>query len=325
MLLWHLSINLVTVQVAEKLHVSKKSGMMFLPTDSWLSCLIRVLLLPHFVHNMKKYTQPLIVFALLFSFGVAGAQSVDNLITAVIRNSDRAMKKQLALTSNPNARDAKGRTALTLAIAENSDRVIPLLLQAPSVDINATNKQGESPLMLAIIRGKENLARQLLQRGAAANKHGWSPLHYAATVGNVDMMRVLLEKGAYIDSQSPNETTPLMMAARYSSNALAVQHLLKAGADPWVKNQLGLTALDFAQQGKNADSIHAIQTAQSRSKPNYNVKPLTPLTPEEVARLKGLPYPPVADDDIDDDELGDNRDKDKDDDGDDKNDDSNDD
>lgn len=255
---------------------------------------------------MKKYIQPFVFTAFLFSLTMVYGQHVDALITAVIRNSGIAMKKQLAHTNNPNARDAKGRTALTLAIAENADKVIPLLLQAPSVDINATNKQGESPLMLAIIRGKEDLAKELIQRGAVVNQHGWSPLHYAATVGNVDMLRILLGKGAYLDSQSPNETTPLMMAAHYSGKISAVEYLLSVGADPWIKNQLGLTAMDFAKKGKNKDIIRAIQTAQRRRKPGYNARPLTPLTPEEVARLKGLPYPPVSDGmDGDDDKDGD--------------------
>lgn len=258
---------------------------------------------------MKKHIQLYVLSIFLLSFSAVQAQGVDALITAVIRNSNMAVTKQLARSSNPNARDAKGRTALTLAIAQESDKVIPILLQSPSVDINATNKQGESPLMLAIIRGKEDLAKQLIRRGAVVNKHGWSPLHYAATAGNVHMIRALLTKGAYLDSQSPNETTPLMMAARYSGKESAVQYLLSAGADPWAKNQVGLTAMDFAKKGKNKGIIRAIQAAQRRSKPNHNVKALTPLTPEEVARLKGLPYPPESDD-MDDDNDDDDDDDD---------------
>ena len=60
-------------------------------------------------------------------------------------------------------------------------------------------------------------------------------------------MELLLENHAYIDAESPNGTTPLMMAAHYGTPA-AVKLLLEAGADPTLKNQLGLTAIDFARR-----------------------------------------------------------------------------
>ena len=48
-----------------------------------------------------------------------------------------------------------------------------------------------------------------------------------------------------MNALSPNESTPLMMAAMYGSDD-AVNALLAAGADPARKNQLGMTAADFA-------------------------------------------------------------------------------
>ena len=68
---------------------------------------------------------------------------------------------------------------------------------------------------------------------------------------------MLLDHSAYIDAESPNGTTPLMMAARYGSTA-SVQLLLDQDADPKIKNQQGLTALDFAQQGQRPDAVEAI-------------------------------------------------------------------
>jgi ankyrin repeat protein len=59
------------------------------------------------------------------------------------------------------------------------------------------------------------------------------------------MMRLLIENDAYVDAESPNGTTPLMMAAYYSSPN-AVKLMLEEGADPLLKNQDGQTALDMA-------------------------------------------------------------------------------
>lgn len=239
--------------------------------------------------NIFKYLSVFYGFFLLSV--VASAASLDELIAAVIRNNASGVRAQIAEGVNPNQQDAKGRTALTLAIHQQSEKAIPVLLQNRQVDVNALNRAGESPLMLAIITGQDELARQLIARGAAINKHGWAPLHYAATKGNIDIMQLLLDHDAFIDTESPNRTTPLMMAAQYSGNEKAVQFLLEQGADPWTKNQLGMTALDFASRGANPVIIQTIQNAQRQRQPAYNVQPAQPLSPASAAELKGLPIP----------------------------------
>ena len=240
----------------------------------------------------SKYSKYLVVLSGTLLFSLSGwAGSVDELIAAVIRNNASSVRKQVESGVNPNTRDGEGRTPLTLAIHQKSENAIPVLLQARKIDVNATNQAGESPLMLAIITGQDDLARQLITRGAAINKHGWAPLHYAATKGNVDMMRLLLDKDAFIDTESPNRTTPLMMAAQYSGSEDAVRFLLQQGADPWVKNQLGMTAMDFARRGNNAGIVKVVQAAQRQRKPAYNVKPAVPLSPASAAELQGLPIP----------------------------------
>ena len=72
------------------------------------------------------------------------------------------------------------------------------------------------------------------------------------------MMRLLIESSAYIDAESPNGTTPLMMAAYYGTPQ-AVKLLLEEGADPLLKNKLGLSAMDFAMQTSHKDSQDYIQ------------------------------------------------------------------
>ncbi|MDO4768810.1 MAG: ankyrin repeat domain-containing protein [Brachymonas sp.] len=243
-----------------------------------------------------KRNKYLSVFYGFFLFSsAASAASIDELIATVIRNNASGVRTQIASGVNPNQQDAKGRTALTLAIHQQSEKAIPVLLQSRQVDVNALNRAGESPLMLAIITGQDELTKQLIARGAAVNKHGWAPLHYAATKGNIAIMQLLLDHDAFIDTEAPNRTTPLMMAAQYSGNEKAVQFLLEQGADPWAKNQLGMTALDFARRGANPGIIQAIQNAQRQRQPAYNVQPAQPLSPASAAELKGLPIPEEQD------------------------------
>ena len=56
-----------------------------------------------------------------------------------------------------------------------------------------------------------------------------------------------------MNAQSPNGTTPLMMAAQYGS-AAAVRLLLEEGAEPLLKNEQGLNPLDFARLGNRVDA-----------------------------------------------------------------------
>ena len=88
----------------------------------------------------------------------------------------------------------------------------------------------------------------------------FDPLHN----GHLDVIRLLLEQHAYIDAESPNGTTPLMMAAHYGTPE-AVKLLLAEGADPTLKNQLGLSAIDFAFRANRTDAADQI-TAAIRSK-----------------------------------------------------------
>ena len=68
---------------------------------------------------------------------------------------------------------------------------------------------------------------------------------------------MLLEHHAYIDAASPNSTTPLMMAAHYGNPAV-VKLLLEEGADPLIKNQQGLSAIDFANRAQRTESAEII-------------------------------------------------------------------
>ena len=71
---------------------------------------------------------------------------------------------------------------------------------------------------------------------------------------------LLLEHSAYIDAESPNGTTPLMMAARYG-NTGTVKLLIDAGADVTLRNQQGLSARDFARTAERQDVADLINRA----------------------------------------------------------------
>lgn len=171
----------------------------------------------------------------------------DELLIAAQRDDGKRVMVLMLRGADPNARNAKRQTALHVALSQESERALKSLLEHPGLDVNAINQAGETPLMLAALKGRVDWAESLLARGALVNEPGWNALHYAASGPSPDLVSWLLAKGAEIDALSPNGTTALMMAAGYGP-LTSVERLLKAGADPTRRNQQGMSAADFARR-----------------------------------------------------------------------------
>ena len=197
------------------------------------------------IRSLLKFTLQLLVAIGLSS---ASAGSYDDLFVAVIRDDASGLSKLLRQGVDPNSRDPKGTPALSVAIQRESPRAFALLLTHPAIDVDAVNAAGETALMLTAIAGDLEASQQLVARGAKAQFPGWSPIHYAASGPNTRLVQWLLEHGAQIDAESPNGTTPLMLAAQHAPEA-TVELLLKRGADTRKRNQRGLQAIDYAELG----------------------------------------------------------------------------
>lgn len=212
---------------------------------------------------MRKLGKLIVLITFVGSVQAATAGAFDDFFAAARRDDESAIVQLAFRGFDLNTRDEQGNHALLLAIREGSPRVANFLLDQPLVQVEARNLRGESPLMIAALKGQLRLAQRLIERKAEVNKPGWAPLHYAATNAepvSADLVRLLLEHHAYIDAESPNRTTPLMMAAQYGTPAV-VQLLLEEGADPTLRNEQGLTALDFAVRAERKDAAQLITAA----------------------------------------------------------------
>ena len=200
----------------------------------------------------------------------AQAGSFDDFFTAIRRDDGAAITALLRRGFDPNTRDANGQIGLVLALQLGSLQAAQPLLAARNLDVQAKNRAGETALMMAALKGHTAAVQALLARDADVNQTGWTPLHYAASgpqAGQTAVIALLLEHHAYIDAASPNGTTPLMMAAQYGA-AESVQRLLDEGADPSLKNQLGLTAVDFALRTQRTEVAEKIVAAIRQRQPN---------------------------------------------------------
>lgn len=211
---------------------------------------------------MKKIIY--LILAIGFSFAHAG--SYEDFFTAIKRDNAGEIQELLRRGFDANVPDPAGVPGLFTAVKDGSLKAAEVLVAWPKTQVEWRSPKDESPLMMAALRGHTDLVRKLIARDAHVNKPGWTPLHYAATRGHLEIMALLLEHHAFIDAQSPNGTTPLMMAAHYGTPE-AVKLLLEAGADTAMRNELGMTAIDFANRAKRAEVAGTIAAAARKKQP----------------------------------------------------------
>jgi ankyrin repeat protein len=164
-------------------------------------------------------------------------------------------------------------TAINLGETEKALELIDAKLPLDAV----AKGQHQSPLFAAIATGNVRILEALLDAGAslsATNEMGETPLHAAVLQDNADVVRALIERGASIDAQVQRPKhqydgrTPLMSAAA-GNDLVTVKMLLEKGADPFLKDSSGFTALTFAEIfGKRAANhlrkVMAVSPANSQ-------------------------------------------------------------
>ena len=200
---------------------------------------------------MRNEFNKFLALAIFFTFVTSSAFSqtddqIADFAKAAKFNDVATVKALVSSGVDPNILDPKGELMLNLAIKDKSNDVISYLLSSKAIDVDVSNKYGETPLMIASIEGNLPLVRALvLQKGAKVDHIGWTPLHYASARGHLEVAQFLISNGAIVDAPSQGDTTPLMMAVQ-SGNELLIKLLLDKGADLQKRNSVGLSAIDIA-------------------------------------------------------------------------------
>ncbi|KAK6169536.1 hypothetical protein SNE40_020574 [Patella caerulea] len=148
-------------------------------------------------------------------------------------------------------RDRFGRNAIYLAALFNFSLDLDVLLkysnlrnEAKSI-VNATDKDGKTPFMVAAGHGSKDVVEKLLTAGCNINlkDHGGkTALMFAVDNPDETILSLLLQNGADYNICDNNGQTALM-AATESCNKSILECLLNAGADVNQSNNHGKTAL----------------------------------------------------------------------------------
>ncbi|XP_064097772.1 ankyrin repeat domain-containing protein 11-like isoform X3 [Macrobrachium nipponense] len=121
----------------------------------------------------------------------------------------------------------------------------------PSISrgVNKRNERGETPLLVAAIKGDTERISQLIAQGADVNATdyaGWSALHEACNRGFYGVSKLLIEAGADVNAKGLDNDTPLHDAC-INNHFKLVRLLLRCGAGVDVVNRRGKTPRDVCR------------------------------------------------------------------------------
>nr|XP_032823369.1 rabankyrin-5 [Petromyzon marinus] len=159
----------------------------------------------------------------------------------------------LEYRANVNMQDAEGRTPLHIAISNQHDVIIALLLSHPELRLGARDRQGQTPFACAMTYKNNRAADAILKREPTAaeqvDNKGRNFLHVAVQNSDIESVLFLISVSANVNSRVQDSTglTPLHLATQGGSEII-VRNLLLAGANVRELTKNRQTALHLAAQ-----------------------------------------------------------------------------
>ena len=175
-----------------------------------------------------------------------------------IRNGKLDLARKLVNSgTNLNVGDENGNTPLKQAISGGYTSFAEELLTA-GANPNFVPKRTGTPLMIAAWNCNLEITKKLLNAGALVNladMRGETALMGASgNCRNGAIVQMLLDHGANANALTDEGFTALLSAAR-GGQSIAAEELIKAGADPAVKDKYGHTAegdaCDRGEEGRS--------------------------------------------------------------------------
>jgi ankyrin repeat protein len=229
----------------------------------------------------------LVSLPLLAGAAIAAETGTSDLASAVKAGDRAAVRSLLDSHANVDFPDGDGTTALIWAAYGNDLETADLLLRA-GADVKAANEYGATALYAAATSTDAvAMTEKLLAAGADPNARllsGATPLMEAARRGNLAIVRLLLAGGADPNAQEANAGQNALMWAISERHGEVTAELVRHGADVNGRSKNGFTAISFAAQQGDTDSIPILLEAGA----NVNdVAPKSGLTPILIASAMG--------------------------------------
>ena len=147
--------------------------------------------------------------------------------------------------------------ALLEAVTAGNNEAVEFLLQLETVNIDHTNEEGKTALMLACERGHEDIVHSLLSAGANVDiqdNKGWTALMRASKHNHISIIHMLLQANANPHLTISDGSNAVMIASYYG-NYEFVELLISKGVDYKYQREDGVTALMLACQNGHAQIV----------------------------------------------------------------------
>jgi len=212
---------------------------------------------------------------------VVGGLKMTPLAFAAREGKMAAVQELLKAGADANIADVKGDLPLHLSAEAGDVGSIKLLLPNTTQGVNVLGDKQFTSLTLAAMAGKAAAVEELLWVGADANiaaANGSLPLHFAAQAGDVKSIMMLLPLTTDgVNVLGEDNATPLAFAAM-TGKTVAVQELLKAGADANIADIYGDVPLHIAAKAGDVDSIKLLLPNTTKGVNVLGDNKFTPLT-----------------------------------------------
>jgi ankyrin repeat protein len=231
---------------------------------------------------------------------ITGLHRQTLLMAAALSGNPAMVKHVLQWNVDVNARDESGRTALMLCLT--SDRLLPpktqeeranvyavietLLLHG--IDLNLSEHYGITPLHVACLLGRLDLAQLFLRFNALVNVidlWGFTPLERAYSIGNIRLVEMLINYGADVEVWMTGGEPPL--ARCIFDEKLDMFKTFLPFADINQVTMLGFAPIHLASDG--ADRIEFLRLLLAR--PDLHINAVSSLTDRfEIKRATALGF-----------------------------------
>lgn len=155
----------------------------------------------------------------------------------------RCAKKLLLKKGIPFTADC-----FALYIEKNKSEIFDLFLEA-GIDVNSTDDLGTPILNIAVRNDNEEFTKRLLELGADINAiskdRGYTAVMDAVWRGNLELTKLLITKGADLNTINKEGQNNLVLAVGADKDKI-VKLLVENGANPDIKDQMGMSAYGYA-------------------------------------------------------------------------------
>jgi ankyrin repeat protein len=144
-------------------------------------------------------------------------------------------------------------------IAANHERLCKLFVEA-GLDVNYRDAAGTPMLSMAARNNRKELLEWLLATGAdidaVSKDRGYSAVMDAVWKSNTAIVKILVEKKANLNFISRDGQSVLVLAVG-TGNEEICRLLVENGADPSIKDSMGMSAVEYARLFKK-ESLAAL-------------------------------------------------------------------